>query len=139
MDVKEAIVKHLEMVQGVINRLGHNSFLIKGWSMTILAAAILFIARSSIYSEFLILVFVVPIINFWILDGYFLWQERLFRGIYNDVRIKNSTNFEMDIKVQLKKPNNKWVNSIFSKTLNIFYITELSFIVFAFFVLRCDV
>ena len=139
MDVKEAIVKHLEMVQGVINRLGHNSFLIKGWSMTILAAAILFIARSSIYSEFLILVFVVPIINFWILDGYFLWQERLFRGIYNDVRIKNSTNFEMDIKVQLKKPNNKWVNSIFSKTLNIFYITELSFIVFAFFVLRCDI
>ena len=139
MDVKEAIVKHLEMVQGVINRLGHNSFLIKGWSMTILAAAILFIARSSIYSEFLILVFVVPIINFWILDGYFLWQERLFRGIYNDVRIKNSTNFEMDIKVQLKKPNNKWVNSIFSKTLNIFYITELGFIVLAFFVLRCDI
>ena len=45
MDDKDQVVKHLEMIQGVVNRLAYNSFLIKGWSMTILAAAILFLAR----------------------------------------------------------------------------------------------
>ena len=54
--------------------------------MTILAAAILFIARSNGYSEYLMLAFIIPVVSFWVLDGYFLWKERLFRGVYNDVQ-----------------------------------------------------
>ena len=133
---KEGVVKHLEMVQGVINRLANNSFLIKGWSMTILAAAVLFVARSGTYSEYLVLAFSIPVISFWILDGYFLWQERLFRGIYNDIRKQDTTNFEMTILAQLKKPKHKWHNAIFSLTLNIFYITELVFIILVFLILK---
>jgi hypothetical protein len=103
MDDREQVVRHLEITQGVINRLANNSFLIKGWSMAILAAAILFIARSnSIYSEYLILTFLIPIFGFWLLDGYFLWQERLFRGIYDDVRQQEETDFKMNIPAQLK-------------------------------------
>ena len=136
MTDKEQIIKHLEMTQGVVNRLAHNSFLIKGWSMTILAAAILFIARSNDYSECLILAFIIPVVSFWVLDGYFLWQERLFRGIYNDVRQQEKTDFVMNVPAQFKKPNNKWVNSIFSLTLNIFYITELFFIMAVFVILK---
>jgi hypothetical protein len=106
--------------------------------MTILAAAILFIARINIsFSAYLTLSFIIPVIGFWILDGYFLWQERLFRGIYNDVRKQNTTDFEMNIPKQFKKPNNKWHNAIFSVTLNIFYITEISFILLVFFILKC--
>ncbi|SHA19705.1 hypothetical protein BTHERMOSOX_1623 [Bathymodiolus thermophilus thioautotrophic gill symbiont] len=37
MDDKEQVVKHLEITQGVVNRLAGNSFSIKGWSMAILA------------------------------------------------------------------------------------------------------
>lgn len=137
MDDTERVVKHLEITQGIINRLANNSFLIKGWSMTILSVAILFIARSnSAYSEYLTLSFVVPVIGFWILDGYFLWQERLFRGIYNDVRKQENTEFIMDIPKQLKKANHKWNNATFSITLNIFYITELFFIGLVFLILK---
>ena len=39
MNDKEQVIKHLEIIQGVVNRLASNSFLIKGWSMTILSAA----------------------------------------------------------------------------------------------------
>ncbi len=33
----EAIAKHLEFVQAVINRLAGNSFLLKGWSITLVS------------------------------------------------------------------------------------------------------
>ena len=76
---KESVIKHLEMIQRIINRLGRDSFLIKGWSMAILTAGIIFVARSEVQSGWLGLAFLVPVVGFWILDGYFLWQERLFR------------------------------------------------------------
>ena len=134
MTDKELVVKHLEMTQGVINRLAHNSFLVKGWSMAILGAAILFIEKNSSGSAYLILAFSVPIVSFWVLDGYFLWQERLFRGIYNDVRVKETTDFKMDIPAQLNKPKNQWHHAIFSKTLLLFYGSELSFLLIVFFI-----
>jgi hypothetical protein len=134
---REQIVRHLEITQGVVNRLASNSFSIKGWSMAILAAAILFIARSNnIYSEYLILTFLIPIVGFWLLDGYFLWQERLFRGVYDDVRQQENTDFKMNIPAQLNKVNNKWFNGIFSPTLEIFYSVEIVFIVAVFLILK---
>ena len=133
MNDKEQIVKHLEIIQGIINRLAHNSFFIKGWSMGILAAAILFISKNQNQSPYLILCFLIPVFVFWILDSYFLWQERLFRGIYNDVRKQEKTNFEMNILSQKNKPKCKWYHSFFSVNLGVFYIMETVFIIAAFF------
>jgi hypothetical protein len=138
MDGKERVIKHLEITQGVINRLANNSFLIKGWSMAILAAAMLFLARvESVNSVYLTLSFAIPVISFWILDGYFLWQERLFRGIYNDIRVLDDSDFKMDIPAQLKKSKSKWRNATFSTTLNIFYFTELSFLGLVTLIMSC--
>ena len=33
----EKKLKHLEMVQGVINRMANNSFMLKGWAVTLVA------------------------------------------------------------------------------------------------------
>lgn len=136
MDNKEAVIRHLEIIQGIINRLGHDSFLIKGWSMAILAAAILFISRYTMNPEWIILNFLIPVVGFWILDGYFLWQERLFRGIYNDVRKQDTTDFGMNILAQKSKPKCKWHHAIFSMTLIIFYMIEIVFIVVTFCILN---
>ena len=142
MNDREQIIKHLEMIQVVINRLAHNSFLVKGWSMTILSAAILFLSQSRNLSECIILTFILPVIGFWILDGYFLWQERNFRGVYNDVRQQESTNFEMTPVSRPDKPDSKWLNACkwfnacFSTTLRIFYLTEVFFIIIFFIILR---
>ena len=139
MDGKDRVIKHLEITQGIVNRLANNSFLIKGWGMTILAAAILFIARNNgSYSTFLTLSFIIPVIAFWTLDSYFLWQERLFRGIYNDIRKQDDTQFEMNILEQLNKPKHKWHHAIFSTTLIIFYLMEVFFIGLVFLILECN-
>lgn len=129
MEDREQVIKHLEIIQGIVNRLAHDSFLVKGWSMTIIAVAVLFMSRTQDQGASIMLGFLFPVIGFWILDGYFLWQERLFRGVYDDVREKDATDFFMNITDQKNKPDAKWSDAILSKTLFIFYGIEIFFIV----------
>lgn len=76
-------IKHLEFIQNVITRMNSNSFVIKGWTITIVSALIALYASSK--NECFILVAVVPTFIFWFLDAYYLQQERKFRGLYNDI------------------------------------------------------
>ncbi len=129
MQDKEIVIKHLEMIQGVVNRLGHDSFLIKGWSMAILAAGIIFITRIEVQqSRWVILAFLIPVLGFWTIDGYFLWQERLFRKVYDEVRVQESTDFSMNPMKHKQEHKCTWSASMFSLTLNIFYGIEMLFV-----------
>ncbi len=135
MDVTEKVIKHLEMTQAVINRLGNNSFLLKGWSMTIIVTAMVLIARYDLQNPCIILSLILPILGFWILDGYFLWKERLFREIYDDVRCQSDTDFKMDLLKHKNKPKCSWISAMFSVTLIIFYSVEIVLIVVVFSIL----
>ena len=73
-----AKLKHLEFIQGVINRLASNSFQMKGWSVVLVAAILVLLAREDCLAAAFIAL--GPSMVFWGLDGYFLWQERLFRA-----------------------------------------------------------
>jgi len=128
---KAQVIKHLEMIQSVVNRLAANSFLVKGWSITILAAALLFIANTSA-PEWVALGFILPALGFWGLDGYFLWQERMFRQLYDSVRAKSATDFRMK---PAKSEGDSWLSAVFSRTLLAFYLMELAFIAATFVVL----
>ena len=135
MDGREKVVKHLEMTQGAINRLGANSFLLKSWSMTALVAAMVLMARQDAPNPHLALTLIVPIAGFWILDGYFLWQERLFRKVYDEVRQQDDTDFEMGVRKHRNAPKCSWIESIFSVTLVMFYLIEIAFALLIFVVL----
>jgi len=76
-------LKHLEFIQDVITRMNSNSFQMKGW-MVAIVSAILAIFASTKNHDF-VLVAILPTLIFWFLDAYYLWQERKFRGLYNDV------------------------------------------------------
>lgn len=128
MNGTEKVVKHLEMTQAVVNRLGRNSFLLKSWSMTILVAAMVLIARENLQNNYFVLTLFLPIVGFWILDGYFLWQERLFRQVYEDIRQQTDTDFQMDLGKHKNKPKSSWISAIFSITLVIFYLIEALFV-----------
>ena len=128
MNGTEKVVKHLEMTQAVINRLGRNSFLLKSWSMTILVAAMVLIAREDLANQYFVLALFLPVVGFWILDGYFLWQERLFRQVYEEIRQQDDTNFKMNLGKHRNKPKCSWMSAIFSVTLVIFYLIETLFV-----------
>lgn len=133
---KNSVIKHLEMTQAVINRLGSNSFLLKGWSMTIVALSMVLTARYGLQHPYIILAFFLPVLGFWLLDGYFLWQERLFRKVYDEVRQKNDTDFMMDPMKHDGKPKCTWLCSVFSVTLVIFYGMECVFIILVYFITK---
>ncbi|MBE8233750.1 MAG: hypothetical protein HAW67_08445 [Endozoicomonadaceae bacterium] len=76
-------IKHLEFTQAVITRMNTNSFQIKGWTITLVAALLAIFASTK--NELFVLVSLLPVTLFWGLDSYYLVQERKFRGIYNDI------------------------------------------------------
>lgn len=93
MDDKQ---KHLEFIQNVITRMNTNSFQLKGWAVTIVSA-ILALYASTKNGRFILMAIPATII-FWLLDAYYLSQERRYRGLYNDTFGPSSkvTLFSMD-------------------------------------------
>lgn len=90
----EEKLKHLEFIQGVISRMNSNSFSIKTWMVTILAAFIALFANNP--NEWYLLAAVVPTLIFWSLDAYYLKMERQYRKIYNDAISDKVSPFNMD-------------------------------------------
>ena len=130
MDNKK--LSHLEFVQGVINRLGTNSFLIKSWCITLVAALTVL---SSGTKEQYVLVAYFPIIIFWFLDTYYLWQERLYRAKYNEVRNQKENTIDFSMKPSTKSyQDNQYLSTLFSKTIWPFYIILLATVLLFMFV-----
>lgn len=120
VDSAEKRIKHLEMIQGVINRMGQNSFALKTWAVT-LVGALFALAADKANPAFLFVSF-VPVFAFWILDGFYLRQERLYRDLYDRVRKSEvETDFSMSPVDEAESKSRTWIGAIFSKTLLIFY------------------
>jgi len=114
-------IEHLKMIQGIVNRLANCSFLLKGWSVVIVSA--LFALASKDSHTLFILVALLPAIAFWVLDGYFLWQERLYRKLYDAIRKmpdSDETDFSMNISPFFSEVDS-WQKVIISKTLLIYH------------------
>ena len=114
--------KHLEFIQAVINRMAGNLFFLRGWTITLIAALLGLFVRGTNAKYSLIVYF--PVVVFWILDGYFLSQERLFRALYNHVRKlgEKEIDFSMDVSEYKKDKKNGWLCSMYSTTLIFFYL-----------------
>jgi len=137
MNADEKVVKHLEMAQDVVNRLAGNSFSIKSWSMAIIGAALIFIARADVANPDVLFALLLPVIGFWYLDSYYLWQERLFRAVYDDVRAQSDTDFSMNPMKHASKPNCSRAAVFFSQTLVAFYMIEAFTIGVVILIVKC--
>ncbi|WP_159394045.1 hypothetical protein [Streptomyces sp. NRRL F-5755] len=112
-------VKHLEFLNLTVTRLANNSFLIRGWAITLVGA----LAGVTISSErpALSLISFIPTLGFWLLDFFYLHQERLFRQLYADVA-RNSPeipSFSMDVSPYRHQVPRRKV--LLSPTLCLFY------------------
>jgi len=117
MDNKQS---HLGMIQGVVNRLSSNSFLLKGWSVVLVSAMFAFAAKDS--KMIFIYLAYFPAISFWGLDGYFLHQERLFRALYDHVRILDEKDIDFSMNISIVKDKvDSWAAVTLSKTLLVFH------------------
>ncbi|UKI16602.1 MAG: hypothetical protein L6V87_01515 [Ruminococcus sp.] len=97
--MEEKKIKHLEMIQGVINRMASNSFILKGWTVTLVAGLLALAGSKSEASLFRIAC--VPIMIFWGLDSYYLLQERLYRSLY--VKVCGLSDKDIDFSMSATK------------------------------------
>lgn len=131
---EQAKIAHLGFIQNIITRMGTNSFLLKGWSLTLVAATIALSAKDSDGNFILIAYF--PVFIFWWMDAFFLHQEKLYRKLYEDVsdEIVKSDNFTLNTIVVKDKVSTIY-KVAFSKTIIPFHGIIIMVILFAMFFL----
>lgn len=104
--------KHLEMIQAVINRMASNSFVFKGWSITIIAGISAFAAQGT--SLGLLLIPVGATLLFWAVDAYCLMLERAFRDLYKYVAKR--PNSRIDFLMNVENVGFKsWLSTLFTR------------------------
>lgn len=93
------IVDHLKMIQGVIERMARHSFWLRGISAALAAAWLAFVARVGVAEASAGYWPILPLLMLFLLDGYYLSQERRFRKLYDAVRCREATEqFSMNTK-----------------------------------------
>ena len=117
-------IAHLQMIQGVTDRMGGNLFYLRGWSITLLAG-LFAISTSDLLkiAKWTPFLFFVLFILFWVYDAFFLSLERQFRGLYDKVRKmpEEEIDFAMNISEFKTHADKTLIAAMFSSTLFGFY------------------
>lgn len=109
-------LKHLEFIQGIITRMANNSFMLKGWAVTLVAG--IFALSSKDSDQLYSIISIIPVIAFWGLDSYYLLQERLYRSLYNKVKDIEENSIDFSLKTSYDKfpfKENRYSRCLFSK------------------------
>jgi hypothetical protein len=123
---KEVLHKEIDLIQSVISRMANNSFLLKGWLISLIVIVLALTKDTIVAAEqsYFTLLLALPVVVFWYLDAFFLHKERCYRKLYewvianrNDtdafLSSLNYKRFEKDVKNVFQ--------TMFSKTLLPFY------------------
>lgn len=123
---KETLHKEIDLIQAVINRMAHNSFLLKGWAITIIVAVLALTKDTLVTNDitYFSIVLLIPLVVFWYLDAFFLHKERCYIKLYDWVIENRLKTEEFQYSLNYKRFENE-VDSIWkimrSATLRIFY------------------
>jgi len=119
----DAKLKHLEFIQTAIGRMSTNSSLFKGWAITIAAALTAFAAVDT--RRALVVIALVSTTLFWGLDGYYLWLERGFVTLHNEVAAMPADSIDFNMKIDKTHAFAGWRKACFRPHLIAFYGTIL--------------
>ena len=119
-NLKEYMLKEIDIIQDIIKRMAFNSFMIKGWTITLVVVSLLLKGTE----KYQVWIAFIPLVVFWFLNAYFLRQERMYIILYDWV-INNRLNTEehlFDMKTRRFKNEVQSIPRImFSITLGWFY------------------
>lgn len=126
----EEIHKELDLIQGCINRMAQNSFIIKGWLIAIYTVVLALVPETVAVPWLLGLVMVTVAVMLWYLDAFFLQAERNYRKVYSwvlDVRPTGNRKLLYELNTHkfqeeglIDKGDSIWA-VMWSKTLRWFY------------------
>jgi len=115
----EEKLKHLEFIQETINRMARNSFLLKGWTITIMSGLLAFSSKKLMC--FYLFISLVIVVFFSLLDSYYLYQEKLFIKLYNHTRKLSNGDIDFSMDTNQFKKDVAWFDCFKSNSIKIFY------------------
>jgi hypothetical protein len=115
----EAKLKHLDFIQTAIGRMANNSFLFKGWAITIAAGLSAFAAANT--KAALVGIALVTSVMFWALDAYYLWLERGFINLHNIVAQKDESAIDFSMAIDKTEGFRRWLRTCLRFHLVLFY------------------
>lgn len=130
-----SVQSYLNILQGIITRMATNSASCKTWCISLVSAILVVIADKN--KPNYAWISLIPIVLFFLLDSYYLGQERSFREIYNNfIKDLHSGKITTDKLFILKPPSGmNVVNLLLSSSLSFsvypFYLTLLLTVVIA--------
>ena len=74
-----AVIAHINMLQGIINRMAENSRSCKQWCILVVSAILTIATKDTDLQSRLPLIYIVPVVMFCFLDCYYLSMEKGFR------------------------------------------------------------
>lgn len=121
---KDVLHKEIDLIQACITRMAHNSFLLKGWAISIIAV-VLALADKAANPALLSSVLLIPLLSFWYLDAFFLRTEKMYRKMYEwilEKRKNDDTAYLYDLNPHRfkKEVDSSW-KVMWSVTLRCFY------------------
>lgn len=118
----EVKIRYLEMIQNIMTRMSTNSFMLKGWAVTLVAGIFVLSAKDSNPMYFLLAY--VPVILFWFLDTYYLMIERQYRHLYDLSTEKSASDIDFKMKCPKSSLENKtcYFQCLISTTELFFYV-----------------
>lgn len=125
----DSLPKEIDLIQDVIKRMSNNSFLIKGWYVTIISGLLAF-SKDILNTNVPYLIMLLPTLLFWYLDSFYLRQEALFRKLYEWVIVERSKGnsdylYDLNARKRFHSSTKGILKTMFSNTLTVFYFFPL--------------
>ena len=96
--IDQSKIAHLQIIQNVIARMAGNSFSLRTLAVTLTTGLIALLGSIERPTPLYALAALLPLLIFWLLDARYLQLERLYRRLYDDVRLgKSDEPFNMAI------------------------------------------
>lgn len=129
----ESKIRYLEIIQNVISRMASNSFLLRGWTVTIVVGLFAFANVKDMNPVYMLLA-LIPTLVFWGLDGYYVHQEKLYRKLYEQVIRLDESKINFNMKTNhVKSKAGSWADAMVSNVLLLFYFPILGLILLSLF------
>lgn len=123
---REILHKEIDFIQAVITRMANNSFVLKGWLVS-LVAVVLALTKDKIAIgdiKYFSLTLCFPVLVFWYLDAFFLHKEKCYRKLYEWTIENRLSTYDFSYSLNYKRFEDK-VGSVFkvmfTETLRLFY------------------
>lgn len=113
------VLEHAKIVQATIARLGGHALPLRGTAASIATAASA-AALSGHAAAAIVLPAIVVVLAIGAMDGYYLWQERLYRALYNAVILGGVPWLSMDIRPY--RPTCRYWRAALSRTVLAVYL-----------------